>query len=165
MEARFTGESFSRNAAMEQPGFELEAIESAEVAARLGAEIAARFGPREEAPLSLVLRDDAGALVAGLNGVIHWRWLYIRHLWVAASRRGEGLATRLIEAAEGAARARGALGAYIDTFDERVAAFYERRGFARVGEIADFPLGGRRIFLSKRLAAADAASFRGEGEK
>ena len=29
------------------------------------------------------MRDGAGALIGGLNGVIHWRWLYIRHLWVA----------------------------------------------------------------------------------
>lgn len=143
----------------------MEAIESAEVAARLGAEIAARFGPREEAALSVVLRDGSGALVAGLNGLTHWRWLYIRHLWVTPSRRGEGLASRLIEAAEGAARDRGAVGAYIDTFDARVAGFYARRGFSRVGEIDDFPLGGRRIFLSKRLPAAAGDAFRDEGEK
>ncbi len=139
---------------MEKPSVEIEAVESAEVAARLGAEIAARFGPREEAPLSVVMRDAAGALIAGLNGVTHWRWLYIRHVWVAESRRGEGLAGRLMEIAGRAARDRGAIGAYIDTFDPRVAAFYERRGFSRVGEIADFPIGCQRIFLSKRLAAS-----------
>ncbi len=137
---------------MEKPDLEVEARESAELAARLGAEITARYGPRGEAPLSVVMRDGAGGLVAGLNGVTHWRWLYIRHVWVAESRRGEGLASRLIETAERAARERGAIGAYIDTFDPRVAGFYMRRGFSRVGEIADFPLGGQRIFLSKRLA-------------
>jgi GNAT superfamily N-acetyltransferase len=75
-------------------------------------------------------------------------------VWVAESRRGEGLAGRLMEIAGRAARDRGAIGAYIDTFDPRVAAFYERRGFSRVGEIADFPIGCQRIFLSKRLAAS-----------
>lgn len=130
----------------------VEATESAEIAARLGAEMAAHFGPREEAPLSIACRDGAGALIGGLNGVTHWRWLYIRHLWVAEAQRGKGLAARLMETAERAALARGAIGAYIDTFDPRVAAFYERRGFSRAGEIADFPPGGRRIYLSKRLA-------------
>ena len=57
-----------------------------------------------------------------------------------------------MEAAERAALARGAIGAYIDTFDPRVASFYERLGFARVGAIADFPPGGQRIYLSKRLS-------------
>jgi GNAT superfamily N-acetyltransferase len=147
---------------MEKPSLEVELVECAELAARLGAEIAARYGPREETPLSVVLRDGGGALVAGLDGATHWRWLYIRRLWVAPSRRGEGLGARLIETAERAARDRGAIGCYIDTFDPRVAAFYMRQGFSRVGEIADFPLGGRRIFLSKRLtpeAAGDAPSL------
>ncbi len=143
---------FSRNSSGEKPSFEIiEATESAEIAARLGAEIAARFGPRDEAPLSVVIRDGTGALIGGLNGVIHWRWLYIRHVWVEETRRGGGLATQLMARAEDAARARGAVGAYIDTFDPEVAAFYERLEFAPVGSIADFPPGGRRYFLSKPL--------------
>ncbi|WP_442754872.1 GNAT family N-acetyltransferase [Methylocystis sp. JAN1] len=142
---------FSRKTPIEKPAFAVDAAESPEVAARLGAEIAARFGPREETPLSVVVRDENGALTGGLNGVTHWRWLYIRHLWVAESQRGGGLALRLMQAAERAALARGAIGAYIDTFDPRVAAFYKRLGYERFGEIADFPPGERRIYLSKRL--------------
>jgi GNAT superfamily N-acetyltransferase len=144
---------FSRNTPIEKLAIEAAGAESPEVAARLGAEIAARFGPREETPLSFALRDESGALIGGLNGVTHWRWLYIRHLWVAETHRGQGLARRLMDAAESAARAVGAVGAYIDTFDPRVAAFYERLGYARYGEIADFPPGGRRIYLSKRFAS------------
>lgn len=129
----------------------VETAESAEIAARLAAEIAARFGARNEAPLAVAARDESGALIGGLNGVTHWRWLYIRHLWVDEAQRGRGLARRLIASAESAARARGAMGAYIDTFDPRVAALYERLGFSRFGEIGDFPVGGKRIYLSKRL--------------
>ena len=44
---------FSRKTPIENPGLDVEAAESRDVAARLGAEIAARFGPREEAPLSV----------------------------------------------------------------------------------------------------------------
>ncbi len=142
----------SRKQQIEKPGLDVEARECAELAQRLGAEIAARFGPREEAPLSVTARDCAGVLIGGVNGLTHWRWLYIRHLWVAKSARGGGLARRLMDAAERAALARGAIGAYVDTFDPRVAAFYERSGFARVGEITGFPPGAQRIFLSKPLA-------------
>ncbi|BDV35895.1 GNAT family N-acetyltransferase [Methylocystis iwaonis] len=137
----------------------VEAAESAEVAANLGAEIAARFGPREEAPLSLALRDAGGALQGGLNGVIHWRWLYIRHLWVAPEWRSQGFAKSLIAAAEREARARGAIGAYIDTFDPAVAGFYERLGYLRCGEIADFPPGAQRIYLSKGFAGEKKSSL------
>jgi GNAT superfamily N-acetyltransferase len=141
---------FSRKTPIEKLAF--EAAESPEVAALLGAEIAARFGPRDETPMAITARGEDGALIGGLNGVIHWRWLYIRHLWVAEEARGGGLARRLMEEADNAARARGAVGAYIDTFDPRVAVFYQRLGYARFGEIADFPIGGRRIYLSKRFA-------------
>jgi GNAT superfamily N-acetyltransferase len=149
----------SKETFLNESEFEIGTAESADIAARLGAEMAARFGPRDEAPLSIVVRGDDGAPIAGLNGVTHWRWLYIRHLWVAEALRGGGLAKRLMQEAERIARDRGGVGAYIDTFDPRVAAFYERLGYRREGEIADFPLGGRRIYLSKRFAGEEAPSL------
>lgn len=141
----------STNPPKEKPKLNIAAGEAAEIAARLGAEIAAQFGPRDETPLSILAHTDEGALIGGLNGVIHWRWLYIRHLWVAAVARGEGLGRELIAAAEVEARSRNCIGIYIDTFDLRVADYYEGAGFSRAGEIADFPPGGQRIYLSKRL--------------
>ncbi|CAN2535703.1 hypothetical+protein [Methylocapsa aurea] len=126
--------------------------ESPAVAAALGGEIAARFRPRDEAPFSIVAHDEQSALIGGLNGVVHWRWLYIRHLWVAQQRRGMGLGTALLQRAEDEARSRSCLGLYIDSFDPRAAALYERFGFTRFGEIVDFPPGHSRMFFSKRLA-------------
>jgi GNAT superfamily N-acetyltransferase len=70
---------------------------------------------------------------------------------VAETARGDGLGRQLIMAAEAQARARDCIGVYIDTFDPRIAAYYEGAGFSRIGEIADFPPGGQRIYLSKRL--------------
>ena len=124
---------------------------SAEIAQRLGAEVAARFGPRDETPLAILARDATGALIGGVNGVTHWRWLYVRHLWVAPDARGMGLGRELLTLAEDAARARGAIGVYLDTFDDGAAAFYERCGFARFGKIGDFPQGFSRTFLMKRF--------------
>jgi ribosomal protein S18 acetylase RimI-like enzyme len=141
----------TKNPDIEKLAFAIEAVESAELAARLGAEVAARFGAREETPLSIVARGEGGALIAGLNGVTHWRWLYVRHLWVGESQRGRGLGRRLMAEVEQIARGRACVGVYVDTFDRRVAKFYEGLGFLRTGEIADFPQGGKRIFLSKRL--------------
>lgn len=125
--------------------------ESPAVASALGAEIAARFAPRDEAPFSILAHDENGALLGGLNGVTHWRWLYIKHLFVAPECRGFGLGTRLLQRAEEAARARGCVGLYLDSFDPRAIAFYETCGFARCGEIVDFPPGHSRVFASKRL--------------
>ncbi|KAF0132659.1 MAG: N-acetyltransferase GCN5 [Methylocystaceae bacterium] len=136
---------------IEKLALSIETAESAELAARLGAALGERFGVRDETPFSILARGEDGALIGGINGLIHWRWAYVRHLWVAESRRGRGLGARLMGEAERLARDRGCVGVYIDTFEKRVAAFYESLGFARVGEIADFPPGHSRISLSKRL--------------
>ncbi|MBY6241277.1 GNAT family N-acetyltransferase [Methylosinus sp. Sm6] len=128
--------------------------ESPAVASALGAEIAARFAPRDETPFSILAHDEEnGALLGGLNGVIHWRWLYIRHLWVAPQCRSLGLGARLLARAEAAARTRGCVGVYLDSFDPRAVAFYEKRGFSRRGEIAGFPPGHSRVFLAKSFLA------------
>jgi GNAT superfamily N-acetyltransferase len=150
------GEIMTSNPALEKapaaPTFEHdEESECAELSARLGARIEARFGPRGETPLAILARDETGALIGGVNGVTHWRWLYVRHLWVEEGRRGQGLGRELMARAEAAAKARGAVGVYLDTFDESAAAFYESCGFARFGRIEDFPPGHGRIFLCKRM--------------
>lgn len=135
----------------------VEPEENPETAARLGAEIAARFGPRDEAELAITARNADGALIGGLNGVTHWRWLYIRHLWVAADQRRAGLGRSLVEEAIRVGRARDCMGAYVDTFDPAAAAYYEGSGFRRCGVIADFPPGAARIFLMRRLAPEASA--------
>lgn len=127
-----------------------DGAEMQEVAERLGAEIAQRFGPRDERLLTIVIRRR-GVLVAGLNGASHWRWLYIRQFFVAPDWRRQGLGRRLMAQAETEARARGCVGVYLDTFEESVALLYERLGFARCGRIENFPVGAARIFLCKAL--------------
>jgi GNAT superfamily N-acetyltransferase len=128
-----------------------EGRESAEIAARLAEEIAARHGPRDETSLFIEARDDDGALLCGMNGVVHWRWLYVRHFWVAPERRKQGLGRALMAEVERLAREKGCVGIYLDTFDEGAARFYARSGFARCGQIENFPPGATRIFLAKRL--------------
>jgi ribosomal protein S18 acetylase RimI-like enzyme len=132
---------------------------AARVAASLAGEIAAAFGPRDEAPLSIVA-TAGDAMVGGLNGATHWGWCYIRHLWVEADWRRRGLGRRLLAEAETQARARRCAGLYVDTFDGGAATFYERAGFIRFGQIDDFPPGHARIFLQKRLTPNDGADGR-----
>ena len=87
----------ARQAALDVIKFDfIDARETPEIGVILGAEIVARLGPRDERPLSILARDAAGAVVAGLNGVSHWRWLYVRHLYVAPGWRGQGLGRRLL---------------------------------------------------------------------
>jgi ribosomal protein S18 acetylase RimI-like enzyme len=120
------------------------------VASSLAAEITGDFGPRNERPIAIVAKAG-GAVVGGLNGSTHWGWCYIRQLWVEAYWRRRGLGIRLLAEAETQARARQCVGLYVDTFNPGAAAFYERAGFERFGQIDNFPPGHRRMFLQKRL--------------
>ena len=53
--------------------------------------------------------------------------------------------------AEAEAVRRGCASAYLDTFDFQARPFYERLGYQLFGQLDDFPPGGSRYFLRKRL--------------
>ena len=114
----------------------------------LGAEVAAEFGPRDEHTFALLARDARGLVVGGVNGVIHWRWLYVAQFYVAPQARGAGLGGALLGRAENFARENNCVGIYLDTFSAAACAFYQRRGFEIVGRIENFPPGAARVFLS-----------------
>jgi GNAT superfamily N-acetyltransferase len=108
-------------------------------------------GPANRIALAVLVRDDAGAVVGGISGYTAWGWLYIQWLWLAETSRGQGLATRMLTAAETEARARGCFASYIDTFNPVALKVYQRAGYASFGELADFPKGRIRTFLQKSL--------------
>ncbi len=132
----------------QEDGAQMEA--AAFVSESLGVEIAARFGPRDESPFS-ILAYDGETLVGGILGSTHWRWRYVRHFWVAEKRRGRGVGHWLLAQAETEARAQNCVGLYLDTFDPHIVRFYERCGFVRFGCLSDFPPGHARTFLYKKL--------------
>ena len=111
----------------------------------------ADVGPSERRPLAAFMRDDDGAIVAGLSGYTAWGWLYVQWLWIAESRRGQGFAARLLAMAETEALARQCHGAYIDTFSPHALKVYQRAGYKIFGALPDFPKGRTRSFLSKPL--------------
>lgn len=133
--------------ALEPPGEEA----ARETAARLAEEVAAQHGPRAEKPFALAARDAAGGWIGGINGVIHWRWLYVSQFFVVPGQRGRGLGRALLAAAEIFARENGCVGVYLDTFSPEAAAFYRKCGFAIAGKIENFPPGAVRTFLKKGI--------------
>lgn len=107
-------------------------------------------GPSGHLALVLALRDEAGAVVGGLWGATSYGWLYTQMLSVPAPLRGSGLGTRLIHAAEAEAVRRGCTRAWVDT-QFGALGFYERLGYRVFGELAEFPPGFTRSFLTKLL--------------
>lgn len=114
----------------------------------------ADVGPSERRPLAVLIRDNAGTIVAGISGYTAWGWLYVQWLFVAESQRGKGLAPRMLAAAEAEGVARGCHGAYIDTFSPQALRVYQRAGYKTFGELPDFPKGRTRTFLSKPIGPA-----------
>ncbi|WP_137134092.1 GNAT family N-acetyltransferase [Rhizobium sp. FKY42] len=111
----------------------------------------ADVGPSERKALTVLVRDDAGALKAGINGYTGWGWLFTQWLWVDEALRGQGMAGRMLQAAEEEARARGCHSAWIDTFNPVAEKAYTRQGYEVFGELPDFPIGRTRKFLKKKL--------------
>lgn len=111
----------------------------------------ADVGPSERRTLVVLVRDEAGALKAGINGYTGWGWLFTQWLWVDESLRGQGMAGRMLQAAEDEARARGCHSAWIDTFNPVAEKAYTRQGYQVFGELPDFPIGRTRKFLKKKL--------------
>ncbi|AUT00779.1 GNAT family N-acetyltransferase [Nostoc sp. CENA543] len=102
-------------------------------------------------PLGVFIRDAQGEIVGGLVGKTHWGWLFVSHLWVAESLRGQGYGKQLLLKAEQAAKKRGCSHAYLDTFSFQALGFYQSLGYQIFGVLPDYPPGHERYFLQKQI--------------
>jgi predicted N-acetyltransferase YhbS len=100
----------------------------------------------------LFVRDDTGAIRAGLIGHLYAGWLFINLLWVHEKLRRSGVGSGLIAEAERRAIAFGCHSAHVDTFSFQGPDFYPRFGYEVFGTL-DYPPDHKRIFFKKRLAA------------
>ena len=100
--------------------------------------------------LAIFVRDG-GTVVAGISG---WTWgdcCELQSLWVEPSLRGQGLATRLLAAAEAEAAARGCSQTVHFTYAFQAGDLYERSGYELVGRVEDFPSGTAGLWYRKQL--------------
>jgi GNAT superfamily N-acetyltransferase len=106
-------------------------------------------------PLAIFVRDQAGQIVAGINGGMWGGYLEIKTLWVREELRGQGLGRRLLLAAEQGARARGCNQVLLDTHDFQAPEFYKKLGYTVFGVFEG--IGGRynRYYLSKKLTGRE----------
>lgn len=108
-------------------------------------------GPAERVPLAILIRDETDRAIGGLSGYTSWNWLFTQLLFIPETLRGQGMASKLLTAAEDEARARGARGAWIDTFSPTALKAYMRQGYQVFGEIPNFVGERSRFFLKKEL--------------
>ena len=104
---------------------------------RLRAELVGRLRsmltpPESMAPprwVTAEVRNGADGLIGGAIGLTAGLWLSVELLWVHQTRRGEGLGKALVRSVEDEARARGCVGATVETSSAAARLFYERVGY------------------------------------
>ena len=98
------------------------------------------------------VRDEAGAIRAGLIGHCYAGWLFVALLWVDADLRRKGIGQCLMHEAERHARQFGCHSAFVDTFSFQGPEFYPKLGYAEFARL-DYPPDHQRIFFRKPLIA------------
>jgi len=112
-------------------------------------------GFRDGRHLTAFVRDEAGAMIAGISGFTWGGYAKIEFLWVAAPRRHAGLGRTLLAAAEAEARARGCRLIMLDTHDFQAPGFYATQGYVACGRVDDAPRGSGQTWFQKAIAATD----------
>lgn len=102
--------------------------------------------------LAILLRDQDGALYAGLHGHTWGGCCDIKVLWIAPGYRGIGLGSRLLRAAEREAARRGCAQVVLSSHSFQAPGFYEKHGYRRLAAVDSYPAGHANIVLIKRLS-------------
>ncbi len=116
----------------------------------------ARTGISEWHPVGFFLKNARGEWLGGLTGHVWGGWMHVNFVWVSEFLRGRGHGSRLLDAAESFAVARGAVAATLETHSFQAPDFYAKRGYTVFGRLDDYPPGHSKLFLHKRLDAAAA---------
>ncbi len=107
--------------------------------------------PYDFVGLRLAIFDARDNLEAGLLAATGWQWLNIDILFVEPVCRDLGLGRQLVQRAIEIARARGCIGAMLDTFDFQARGFYEKLGFSVFGELENMPPGHSRYWMRRAI--------------
>ena len=104
-----------------------------------------------ERDLAVFVRDERGSLLGGISGITWGGYCELHAMWVDESVRGQGLARRLMTAAEDESRRRGCGQVIFMAYDLLTPHLYERLGYEAVAVVDDCPTGSAARWFRKRL--------------
>jgi ribosomal protein S18 acetylase RimI-like enzyme len=109
------------------------------------------FTNRDVRPLCVFARDETNAIIGGLTGMTYWLYLDVGYLWVDRQRRHQGIASRLLAAAQEEAGRRGCRHVLLDTYSFQAPEFYRKLGFREFGQLSGFSGKHTRHYMCKDL--------------
>ena len=101
--------------------------------------------------LGFVIRDAVGRIVGVAAGFSWAGTSELKQMWIDEAYRGRGYARALLNAFAAEAEARGVRRIWVQSHDFQAPGMYEKAGFARVAEFADWPEGHSNVILCKIL--------------
>jgi ribosomal protein S18 acetylase RimI-like enzyme len=101
--------------------------------------------------IAYLLRDEAGRVVGGVQGMLWGRMMHIEVLWVDENHRGAGHGSKLMTAIENYGREHGYPLVYLETASFQALPFYEGLGYQVFGELPEITTGHTMFFLKKEL--------------
>ena len=101
--------------------------------------------------LAFVALDPQGVQIGAIAGYSWASMAEIKQLWVDKSHRGRGHGRALLEAVIAEATVRGCQIIWLMSYDFQAPVLYEKCGFVRAAELADWPPGHTHVVLCRRL--------------
>ena len=109
-----------------------------------------------------VARTGSGQAIGCGAAVLGEHHGELKRMFVRPEARGTGVASRIIETLEAAARARGCPELSLETgpYQPEALAFYGKHGYVRCGAFGDYPEHPLSVFMTKRIAPPLAGAAR-----
>ena len=101
--------------------------------------------------LGFVVKDESGRTVGVAAGYTWAGIAEIRQMWVDEAHRGRGCGAALLTAMVDEAARRGVRRVWVASYSFQAPGFYEKAGFRRMAEFADWPEGHVNVILCKTL--------------
>lgn len=105
----------------------------------------------ERRPLAIQIKNEDSKVVAGATARTFGDWLLLDTLWVGDDLRGQNLGSKILDAIEVAAKARGCIQCLLTTLNFQAMPFYLKHGYQIEWVQKNYPKTGCKYFMVKQL--------------